>query len=140
MKDNRYDMRESAASFYGLPEFTEKTQKEKEKGSVGIIPGTYTTDVDFDNMSREREKLSRFIKELVGENRYNCSVRNLTIYSTLLLQYIGGMLRKYLKGMNLTGFLKSKIAESLNNCCMTYEILRTIDEGSDGKGSMCVVR
>ena len=91
-------------------------------------------------MSKEREKLSKFIKDLVGANRYNSSVRNLTIYSTLLLQYIGGMLRKYLKGMNLTGFLKSKIAESLNNCSMTYEILRTIDEGGDGKGNMCVVR
>ena len=140
MEDNIYDMRESSASFYGLPEFVEKTQKEKEKGSVGIIPGIYTRDEDFDNMSSEKEKLSRFIKVLVGANRYNSSVRNLTIYSTLLLQYIGGMLRKYLKGKTLTGLLKSKFAESLNNCGMTYEILKTIDEGSDGKGSMCVVR
>ena len=58
MKDNIYDMRESAASFYGLPEFIEKTQKEKEKCSVRNIPtyGTFTTDEDFDNMSREKEK------------------------------------------------------------------------------------
>ena len=50
------------------------------------------------------------------------------------------MLRKYLKGKTLTGLLKSELAQSLNNCNMTYEILRKIDEGDDGMGSMCVVR
>ena len=133
-------MRESSSSFYGLPEFIEKTQSEKSKGSLGITPGTYTTDDDFDNMSKEKEQLSRFIKELVVASRYNSSVRNLTIYTTLMLQYIGGMLRKYLKGKTLTGLLKSELAQSLNNCNMTYEILRKIDEGDDGMGSMCVVR
>ena len=94
MKDNIYYMRESSASFYGLPDFIEKTQNEKSKGRVGIIPGTYATDVDFDNMSKEKGQLSKFIKDLVDANRYNSSVRNLTIYTTLLLQYIGGMLRE----------------------------------------------
>ena len=140
MQDNIYDMRECSASFYGIPEFIENTKIEKENGSVGINPGTYTRDEDFDKMSEERGKLSRFIKELVDANRYTSSVRNLTVYAALLLQYIGGMLRKYLKGKTLTGLLRSKIAESLNNCNMTYEILRTIDDGDDGNGSLCVVR
>ena len=140
-KENIYDMGSATfENFYGIPEFIEKTKKAKEEGSVGIIPGIYTTDENFDQMSEEREKLSRFIKELVNENRYNPSVRNLTIYTTLLLQYIGGMLRRYLKGKTLTGLMKSKLTESMNNCNTTYEILRTIDEGDDGRGKMCVVR
>ena len=139
MKDNIYDMRESSKSFYGLPEFIERTKEEKEKGTVGLIPGTYTTDVDFENMSAEKGYISRFIKNSTGKNRYS-SVRNLTIYTSLLLQYIGGMLRKCLNGKPLTGLLKSELAESMNNCEMTYEILRRIDEGEDGRGNMCVVR
>ena len=140
MKDNIYDMRESSTSFYGLPEFFERTKEEKEKGSGGLIPGTYTTDEDFEDMSRNGNKLSRFIKTLVGKSRYDSSVRNLTIFTALLLQYLGGMLRKYLKGKTLTGLLKSELAESMNNCEMTYEILRTIDDGEDGRGNMDVVR
>ena len=140
MKDNIYDMRESSTSFYGLPEFIERTKEEKEKGSVGLIPGIYARDEDFEDMSEKGGKLSRFIKTLVGKGRHDSSVQNLTIYTSLLLQYIGGMIRKYLNGKTLTDLLKSKLAESMNNCEMTYEILRTIDEGEDGRGNMCVVR
>ena len=56
MQDNIYDMRECSASFYGLPQFIEKS-----KGSVGITPGIYTTDEDFDKMSEERGTLSKFV-------------------------------------------------------------------------------
>ena len=139
MKENIYDMRESSTSFYGLPEFIERTKEENEKGTVGLVPGIYTTDVDFEEMSEEKGDVSRFIKNLTGKNR-NRSVRNLTIYTALMLQYIGGMLRKYLNGKTLTGLLKSELAESMNNCEMTYEILRTIDDGEDGRGYMDVVR
>ena len=140
MKDNIYNMEESSESFYGIPAFIKKTQEEKLKGSEGIIPGIYTTDVDFNTMSEEKGKLSKFLKDEENENRYTIHVRNLTVYTALLLQYIGGMLRKYFEIQSLSGFLKSKLAESLNNCDMTYEILRTIDEGDDGKGNMCLVR
>ena len=86
MIENRI-MSKPADSYYGIQNFIEKTKK---SSSEGLVPGTYTTDSHFEEMSKERGELSRMIKDLLKMSRYNYTVRNLTIYSTLLLHYIGG--------------------------------------------------
>ena len=86
MKENRITIK-PADSYYGIQDFIEKTKK---CTSEGLVPCTYTTDSHFEEMAKERGELSRMIKDLLKMSRYNYTVRNLTIYSTLLLHYIGG--------------------------------------------------
>ena len=86
MTENRC-LSETAESYYGIEEFVQETNK---FSSEGLDPGRCTTDSDFEEMSKEKGTLSKMIKEHLNMSRYNYTVRNLTIYCTLLLQYIGG--------------------------------------------------
>ena len=91
MKENIYDyLDESVESYYGINDFIKATERQT---SEGLHPGTYSTDQDFEEMTVEKGPLAKFIKDHLGMSRFNTHVRNLTIYSSLLMQYIGGMLR-----------------------------------------------
>ena len=83
-------MDESVESYYGINDFIEATKRQT---SEGLHPGTYSTDQDFEDMTVEKGPLAKFFKDHLEMSRFNVHVRKLTIYSSLLMQYIGGMLR-----------------------------------------------
>ena len=143
------DDRESTLkSYWGIWKFIETTSEDDKQDP--LKPGIMSKDKHFERSIEERSDLEEYIKEKFkdtgqegeknrkkGQKRLQTKVEHLTRLYGLIFQYCAAMLKK--AGIN-PNKLKSQIAHLMNDSKITTSMLKEIDSGPNGEGSMILVR